>query len=264
MRLCWVTIVSVYICGSNMYWLISANEFENIKRKRLHLNLYKLSYKLPAIQRRPHCLLVIFFPFAAWLPEPSVDNQQHFYCRCINSCNLESNSRDCDRNLPKIWKSSFRFASWRGLVWLLCNRKQLWGSVKMQWTTAIYSHHILILQTFRLFSFAFGLPLLDIAHESRGGMCWQGVFRGGQGTSTAFNTISHWCGQRWTAGQLCCSLKYIFRFSWIIFLCVPRIADWHWEGQALLHGPPPSVRLLLLLLLLLFLLFFLLLLFSFL
>lgn len=115
------------------------------------------------------------------------------------------------------------------------------------------SHHILVFRTFELFALGFGLPLLDIGHESRGGMWWQGVFwRGQRRTPAAFNTVSQRWWQRRAAREFCLTPGSIPSLSWIIFLSIPRIANRHWEGEALLDGPPPPGRFLLLLLLLFF------------
>lgn len=111
----------------------------------------------------------------------------------------------------------------------------------------------LLLRTFEVFAFAFGLPLLDIARHTGGGMWWRGVFwRGQRRTPAAFNAVSQWGWQRRAAGQLCLTLGSIFALCWIVFLSIPRVADGHREGQALLHGPPPPGRLRLLLILLFF------------
>lgn len=99
------------------------------------------------------------------------------------------------------------------------------------------------LQTFRLFSFAFGLPLLGVACQAGGRLRRGDVPRRGQRAPAALHAVGHRRRQRRAAGGLegVCGLSS----------GVPRVAAHDRQGQTLLDGQPPPGRLLLLLLVLL-------------
>lgn len=203
------------------------------------------SHKIPAVQRCPHCIFLMFSSFSTRLPETPVSIIGNIHLVKFKKPKAYTYNSAWFGYLPKVWKSSFRLSSTWRLIKLLCN-EAINFSLGSNARKSLAIPHISkqTLHTFGIFDLAFGLPLLRISCDTRRRLWWWAVFLGRQrGTFNAFNTLSLWWGQRWAIGMLSFTPGTISSLAWIIFLSIPRIEDRHWEGQTLLDGPPPAGRL---------------------